>query len=101
MHSAIVVVEMPDAPHDRSVSHKWQSFMAEANSLRTDKPAPLDKQKGVARLGENVWLVNLQENPAALARLVYFAVEFEFPYGILPLGDEPQWLPAGFDPRTN
>jgi hypothetical protein len=60
----------------------------------------LHKQRGVSRLGENVWLVNFIQNPAALTRLVSYSGEHEFEYGILQLDAEPQWLPAGFDPST-
>jgi len=54
----------------------------------------------VQRLGETVWLVNVQANPAALAALIHGAELHGLTYGILPLADVPQWLPAGFDPKT-
>ncbi len=75
--------------------------MASVDGLQEQEPDHLQKQKGVARLAENAWLVNFQENPAALARLVSSAVKHRVPYGILQLDAAPQWLPAGFDPKPN
>jgi hypothetical protein len=97
MHSAVIVIEMPKSTYDMSVPQAWPNFVGELN-LPVSKPS-LDQQKGVSRLGENVWLVNLQENPAALGRLLRSAENFQFAYGILPLDAGPQWLPAGFDPK--
>jgi hypothetical protein len=62
--------------------------------------APLDAQKGVQRLAENVWLLNFQEHPETLAALIDAAVRHQLPYGILQLDPAPQWLPASFDPMT-
>jgi len=88
MHSAIIVIEEPDRPTPKS----WQEFLSET--------APeLQRVGGATRLGEGVWLVNFQQSPAALAILVSAAERCGFRSGILPLRDEPQWLPAGFDPR--
>jgi hypothetical protein len=97
MHSAIVVIEMPPSTHDTSVRQAWANFNGELD-IPVAKP-PLHQQKGVSRLGENVWLVNLQENPGALGRILRSAENFQFAYGILPLDAGPQWLPAGFDPK--
>jgi hypothetical protein len=102
MHSAIVVIKVQiDSDPAGSINrHRWSTFITDVDALRESTPRPLGKQQGVARLAENVWLVNFQENPAALARLVSYADQHQFPYGILQLEDEPQWLPAGFDPKT-
>jgi hypothetical protein len=100
MHTAIVVIQMPEPLVHESFSSKWENYLAEVHSLRKPTTDPIDKQKGVARLGENVWQVNMQLNTNALARLVYFATQFGFPYGISPLDAAPQWLPGGFDPKT-
>jgi hypothetical protein len=101
MNAAIVVIKMPELLHNETVSQKWANFIGEVDAQRQQSPDPIDRQAGVGRLGENVWQVDLQQNPTALARLVYFATEFGFPYGILPLDGAPQWLPAGFDPTPN
>ena len=74
MHSAIVVVEMPETPYNATSNQIWQTFIAVVDRAAASKPDPIDKQKGVGRLGENVWLVNFQQNPAALARVVEAAV---------------------------
>jgi hypothetical protein len=94
MHSAIVVIRQPDN------THRWNTFIANVDQLqRPSSTDQLDKQTGVARLAENVWMVSFLENPAALARLVHCAIETELSYGILQLDAAPQWLPAGFDPK--
>jgi hypothetical protein len=94
MHSAIITIEMPPNSYDTSVPQAWNNFIGEVDALRSAKPSPLEKQKGVLRLGENVWQVNMQENPSALARLINHADQFQLPYRILPLADVPQWLPV-------
>jgi hypothetical protein len=89
MHSAIVVVRMPlDAYPGRQ---QWQTFCAAVASLDTNDAAK--------RLGENVWQIAFQKNPGALALLVYSCDRHGLSYGILPFDAEPQWLPAGFDPK--
>jgi hypothetical protein len=90
MHSAVVVVKIPEKMYDQPLHDRWK--------LGQHQPDPLHRQRGVSRLGENVWLVNFIQNPAALARLVSCSSEHEFEYRILQLDAEPQWLPAGFDP---
>ena len=100
MHSAIVVVVMPEMPHDLPSNQKWQAFLASVDDLQRSKPHPLDKQKGVLRLTENVWQVNFHENPEAFSRLVYCCSQHKLTYGILQLDAVPQWLPDGFDPKT-
>jgi len=99
MHSAIVAIEIPPNSYDTSVPQAWNNFTADLDNLRSSKPSPLQQQKGVSRLGENVWLVSLQENPSAFARLIYHADQFRLAYRILPLDDAPQWLPAGSNPK--
>jgi hypothetical protein len=88
MHSALFVARFPcTAPTT------WGEFLRKAKvTLRT--------YPNVSRLSENVWLVNLQENPAPLAYLVSAADAIGVAYGILPFQDKPEWLPAGFDPNT-
>jgi hypothetical protein len=100
MHSAVVVVKIPEKMHDQLHNERWYAFLADVDKLRQHQPDPLRRQQGVSRLGENVWLVNFIQNPAALVRLVSCSSEHELPYGILQLDAQPQWLPAGFDPST-
>ena len=101
MHSAIVVIGMPDTGHDGYSNPVWQTFLAIVNLTATNKPDPIDKQTGVERLGENVWLVNFLQNPAALSRLVDAAVRKPLPYRILQLDAAPQWLPVGSDSKPS
>jgi hypothetical protein len=89
MHSAIVVVKMPQDSHDGR--QRWQAFCTAVASLDTNDAAK--------RLGENVWQIDFQLNPGALALLVYSCDRHELPYGILPFDAALQWLPAGFDPK--
>ena len=86
MHSAIIVVEETSARAD------WSRFLDEIRKKLVDA-------KGVDRLGENVWLVDFQKSPVALAWIVGFADRFGLVYKILPLADAPQWLPVASDPK--
>ena len=87
MHSALFVAQIPIG------GARWREFLMKAKvGLRT--------HPGVSRLAENVWLVNLQENPAPLAYFVSAADALGVPYGILPFEHAPQWLPVDFDPNT-
>jgi hypothetical protein len=88
MHSAILWVRPPD----ESERQKWPAFLATISRL--------EGNVALARLAENVWLVNFQDSPFAFARLVVAFEQHKLPYGILPLEHEPQWLPAAFDPKT-
>lgn len=95
MPSVVISIEMPPDTYDTSVPQAWHNFIADVDNLRREKPQHLDKQKGVLRLGENVWRVSVHENPSAFARLIFQADQYRLAYKILPLADEPQWLPAG------
>jgi hypothetical protein len=89
MHSALFVVKVPAENQSRQA---WRaSFRGHCQQLAL--------QKGALQLAENVWLINFQENPAALATLVHTSEHYpQTPYMLLPLGSEPQWLPAGASP---
>ena len=87
MHSILFVATIPDRGHD------WAEFV----ELATMK---LSHCEGVVRLAENVWLLNLQKSVAPLGWLVATAEQKAVAYGALPFEHEPEWLPAGFDPRT-
>jgi hypothetical protein len=87
MHSVLFAAKIPPERND------WSGFLGAAATKL--KPA-----KGVVRLAENVWLLNLQESIAPLGWLVSLADRAGFAYGILPFQDAPEWLPAGTDPST-
>jgi hypothetical protein len=89
VHSAVVVVKLRQ---DRQTEQKtWREFL---NVI-----SPLEANEAAARLGENIWLIDFQRDPGAFALLVSACDQFELSYGILPLENAPQWLPAGFDPK--
>jgi hypothetical protein len=88
MHSAIIWVKPPDDVADQD----WVGFSRAISTVRGNP--------GLSRLAENVWLVNFQQAPSAFARIVAACDHHKFYYGILPLEHVPQWLPAGFDPKT-
>jgi hypothetical protein len=71
---------------------RWGQFIA---NVRND----IRSQGGVARLGENVWLVDMMQSAQTLACLVYWAGLEKLAYGLLPIQREPQWLPEAFDPK--
>jgi hypothetical protein len=87
MHSTLIALKIPNEIND------WEAFLGTVSTK-------LKQAKGVLRLAENVWLVNLQESVAPLGWIVSLAESKGFSYGILPFQAEPQWLPAGFDPNT-
>jgi hypothetical protein len=88
MHSAIIVVKLP------ADNQRWSLFLATVQG--TEAP----RAEKWHRLAENVWLVNFQENPEVLARLIDAAARHQLPCGILPLDDAPRWLPVSLDPMT-
>jgi hypothetical protein len=59
----------------------------------------LQKDANCLRLGENIWLVNVQASQGTLAWLVRLCEQRGMTYGILPLADEPRWIPDDFDPK--
>jgi hypothetical protein len=88
MHSAIVKVVMPD---DGAGEQRWRAFLASVVLLKGNPAIEL--------LGENVWQINFQRSPAALAQLVAACVQHNFSYGVLQLDAEPQWLPIDPSPK--
>jgi hypothetical protein len=59
----------------------------------------LQRDANCVRLGENIWLVNVKASQGTLAWLVKLCEQREITYGVLPLADEPRWIPADFDPK--
>jgi hypothetical protein len=89
MHSALVWIKMPEAPDNQS----WPNFLDDVASKQM-------QGKGVLRLAENVWLLDLQESLAPLGLLVASAEKRGLTYALLPFADAPRWLPASSDPST-
>jgi hypothetical protein len=79
MHSAIFAVDMPDPDRQR-----WLGFLGLV--------APKIERAAVERIAENVWQVDFQKSPAALAHLIAKADQHDLSYRILPLPTEPQWI---------
>jgi hypothetical protein len=101
MHSAIIVVEIPEQHFNAMANQAWLNFIGQIDRLRATKTDPVSQQRGVEQLAENVWLVNFRMNPAALARIVEAAEGMGFVYKILPLVDEPRWLPVELSPKPS
>jgi hypothetical protein len=88
MHSALfVAVEIIR-------SQEWHAFLSEVDKN-------VEATRHVERLSKNVWLVNFQKSPSALGFLIYFAETHAIGYRILPLVEEPQWIPAVDSPGPN
>lgn len=88
MHSILFVATIPAQPET------WAGFAEYAAKKTAENEA-------VARLSENVWLLNLQKSVAPLGWLVAKAEQAGIAYGLLPFERAPEWLPAAFDPNTN
>jgi hypothetical protein len=99
MHSAIVVVNMPEMNEAEGHHPKWLAFSADLNRAAEPIMSPLEDQEGILRLGENVWQLNFQDNPDAYVRLIACAMRHGLSYGILQLKDAPIWHPASFRPK--
>jgi hypothetical protein len=54
--------------------------------------APKIERAAVERIAENVWQVDFQKSPAALAHLIAAADQHDLPYRILALATEPRWI---------
>ncbi len=87
MHSALFVA------HPKTANPKWEKFLEFVDA----KLMPL---KGVARLAENVWLVDFHRSPTALGWLTSLADQQTIAYGLLQFEQKPEWLPVGFDPTS-
>ena len=87
MHTALFVASVT------SKSLDWTAFLEAVNGK-------LKQAKGVLRLAENVWMLNLQESVESLGVLIYFAETKGIAYGVLAFERAPQWLPGSFDPST-
>jgi hypothetical protein len=99
MHSAIVVINMPEKPESQGHHPKWLAFLADIFRAIEPMMVSLEDEEGVVRLAENVWQVNFHDNPGAFVRLASCAMHHKLTYGILQLKDAPVWHPAAFHPR--
>lgn len=91
MHSAIVVINIPEKHESEGHHPKWLAFLADICRASEPMMISLKDEVGVVRLSENVWQVNFRDNPGAFARLVSC--------GILQLKDAPVWHPVAFHPK--
>ncbi len=85
MHSALF------AAVDQKFSRDWTAFLADVNKT-------MQTSEYVDRLAPNVWLVNFQKAPSALGFLISSAETNAIGYRILPLAEEPQWIPVADSP---
>ena len=99
MHSAIVVINMPEKHESEGHHPKWLAFLADTSRASEPMMGSLEDEESVVRLSENVWQVNFHDNPGAFARLVSYAMHHKLTYGILQLKDAPVWHPAAFHPK--
>jgi hypothetical protein len=58
-------------------------------------------RKGILRLSENVWLIDVSVSAAPLGYLIALADQQGLAYSILPFERAPEWLPAGSGPKTS
>jgi hypothetical protein len=84
MHSAILMVVMPEETQSGKMA--WQHFSAKIAKPLADQ--------AVEQLAYNIWQINFQASPVALAQLVAAADDFGFPYRVLPFDAAPQWILA-------
>jgi len=87
MHSTLFIAAIPSQHDD------WSRFLDGVDQK-------LSQAKDVARLAENVWLLNVRETIEPFGELVSLAQRMGISYGLLPFEREPEWLPADFDPNT-
>ncbi len=99
MHSAIVVINMPEKQEVEGHHPKWVACLADLNRASEPIVTAIDDQAGVLRLAENVWQIDFQGNPGAFARLISCAMHHGLGYGILQLEEAPVWHPAAFHPH--
>jgi hypothetical protein len=80
MHSAIFAVDMPQ----ETERQRWYRYLGLV--------APRIERAAVEKIAENVWQVDFQKSPAALAYLIAVADQHDLSYRILALPTEPQWI---------
>ncbi len=80
MHTAIFAVDMPQ----ETERQRWFRYLGLV--------APRIERAAVEKIAENVWQVDFQKSPAALAHLIAVADQHHLSYRILALPAEPQWI---------
>ena len=85
MHSMLFVATISQQSAD------WRPFVQNVDAY-------LKKLKGVARLAENIWLLDLTASASPLGILIHEAELLRIPYGLLSFDEAPQWLPASYNP---
>jgi hypothetical protein len=106
MHSAIVVMNMPEKHESEGHHPKWVACLADLSRASEPMVRSLEDQEGVLRLAENVWQVSFHDNPVAFARLISCAMHHKLTYGILQLrtrqcGIRPPFIPSRDDLAAN
>jgi hypothetical protein len=87
MHSVLFVASIDQENRD-----DWHTFSGMINMK-------LPQTKGIMRLAENVWLLDLTVSIDGFGLLVHQAKVGKIRYGILPFDEEPRWLPDGYNPK--
>jgi hypothetical protein len=98
MHSAIVVVNMPEKHESKEHHPKWLAFLADICRAFEPMMNSLEDEASVVRLSENVWQLNFRDNPGPFIRLISCAMHHQLTYGLLQLNEAPVWRPVTFHP---
>lgn len=96
-HSVLFVAAKPATDSAGRANQRQQFAWGEFLTRAQQRELPT---KGVLRLAENVWLLNLEVSVAPLGWLVTAAEERQIAYGLLPLQHAPQWLPGNLKIET-
>jgi hypothetical protein len=98
MHSAIVVINMPEKHESKELHPKWFAFLADTCRAFEPMMNSLEDEASVVRLSENVWQLNFRDNPGTFTRLISCAMHHQLTYGLLQLNEAPVWHPVSFHP---
>lgn len=80
--------------NNAETNHEMRDF------VETTKNA-VSKYENVSTIAPNVWQIDLEKSLEPLEKLMMLARRDSVTYALLPLQDQPKWLPATFDPKTN
>jgi len=84
MHSALVVVEKPAHAADHTEIQKWSYFVLSTQGIGS-------KAGKTERLGDNVFLIPLQNDLPELAEVLAAAAKNRLHYRVLILEKPPEW----------
>ncbi len=93
MQSLLFVATIPTQSRD------WADFLARAQAKLTPTEDEQRYAGSFVRLAENVWLLDVAKSAEPLGWLTSQAQVVGVPYGLLTFDNEPQWLPADFQPQ--